>query len=176
MPYKILFIFVEGNDDKRFFNKIIEPKLQKKYDCVKMICCAELKKKKIENFIKSIKSMGADYKADYIYVKDINASPCVFEKKQKVKKHLNIIDEDKMIIVIKEIESWYLAGLDIKESKKFKIKNFSFTDDITKEKFNTLINKKFDSRIDFMLEILKVYSIKTAIKKNKSFKYFYKYL
>lgn len=82
------------------------------------------------------------------------------------------IENDKIIVVIKEIESWYLAGLDDEEYKRFEMHTLSNTDDITKEQFNDLIPKKFDSRIDFLLEILKSFSIEIAKQKNKSFRYF----
>lgn len=167
MDYRRLYIWVEGEDDERFFKKIMEPKLQKKYDFVKTICYAAMKKEKIDNFLKSIKAMGADY----IYVTDINNSPCVTAKKQETKNKLRNIDEGKIIVVIKEIESWYLAGLNDTVSEKFKICIYSTTDTITKEQFNSLIPKKFDSRIDFMLEILKFFSIEKAKQKNRSFRY-----
>ena len=167
MGYRKLFIWVEGEDDERFFEKILQPKLQKKYNFVETRRYVTLKKEKIDNFLKSIKAMGADY----IYVTDINNSPCVTAKKQEAKNKLRNIDEDRIIVVIKEIESWYLAGLGNTESKKFKIRTFSVTDTITKEQFNMLIPKKFDSRIDFMLEILKIFSIKIAKQKNRSFRY-----
>ena len=166
--YKLLFIFVEGDDDERFFNRILSPKLQEKYDTVKIIRYATMKKEKVDNFIRSIKAMGAEY----IYVTDIDNSPCVTAKKEETqKKHPNI-DKDKIIVVIKEIESWYLAGLDNKACKQLKIKNFANTDNVTKEKFNSLIPKKFTSRIDFMSEILKNFSIEIAKQKNTSFQYF----
>ena len=57
MPtYKLLFIWVEGDDDERFFNRILSPKFQEKYDTVKIIKYAKLKKEKVDNFIKSIKA------------------------------------------------------------------------------------------------------------------------
>ncbi len=168
MDYKKLYILVEGNDDERFFGKIIIPRLEKKYDFIKIWRYANKKKGKIEKFIKSIKAMGADY----IYVTDINHSPCVTNKKQIIQNKLKNIDENKIIVVIKEIESWYLAGLDDITSQKLKISNFSTTDDITKEKFENIIPEKYDSRIDFMLDILESFSIEIAKSKNKSFRYF----
>jgi len=73
-----------------------------------------------------------------------------------------------------EIESWYLALLDNNTCRKFKIKlsKIKNTDHITKEQFNALIPKKFDSRVDFMIEILDCASIETARQRNTSFKYF----
>jgi len=170
LSYRRLFIWVEGIDDKRFFQSILEPKLKKRYDFVEIKCYANLKKEKVDNFIKSIKAMDADY----IYVTDINNSPCITIKKNEIQNNLKNIDADRIIVIIKEIESWYLAGMGVAEYKKFKIRNFYCTDKITKEQFDSLIPKKFDSRIDFLLEILKIFSIEIAKKKNKSFRYFIK--
>jgi selenocysteine-specific translation elongation factor len=165
--YKQLFFLVEGNDDERFFQKIIVPKFQKKYDTVKIWKYAQEKTEKISNFIRSIKSMGADY----FYVVDIDQSPCVTAKKKEIKRKLKNVEIDRIIVIIKEIESWYLAGIDNKHCKKLKIQIVENTNNITKEEFNNLIPKKFD-RIDFMSEILKNFSIEVAKQKNTSFKYF----
>jgi hypothetical protein len=167
MGYRRLFIWVEGEDDARFFEKIMEPRLKKKYDFVETRRYAAMKKEKIDNFLKSIKAMGAEY----IFVVDINNSPCVTAKKQGVQNRLRNIDVDRIIVAIKEIEGWYLAGLGNIEAGKFKIRTFDNTDTITKEKFNSLIPKQFDSRVDFMLEILKNFSIEIAKQKNESFRY-----
>ena len=165
--YKLLFVWVEGDDDERFFNKILSSKFQKKYSAVKIVKYATMKKEKVDGFIKSIKSMGADY----IYLRDINNSPCVTAKKEEIRNKYKNIDKDRVVIVVKEIESWYLAGLNNEVCKQLKIKNFANTDNVSKEKFNALIPKKF-SRIDFMSEILKNFSIEIAKQKNKSFRYF----
>jgi len=167
MGYKRLFIWVEGEDDRRFFEKIMVPKLQRKYNFVKTRRYAALKKEKIDNFLKSIKAMGADY----IYVTDINNSPCVTAKKREIQNKLKNIEGERIMVVIKEIESWYLAGLDNIASRKLGIRTYNVTDDITKEQFNSLIPKRYDSRIDFMLEILKIFSIEIAKQKNRSFRY-----
>ena len=108
---------------------------------------------------------------EYIYVRDINDSPCVSYKKQKIQDELRNIDKNRIIVVIREIESWYLAGLDV-SSKKFGVRSFNITNTVTKEQFNDMFSKKFASRIDFMIEILKCFSIEKAKERNKSFKYF----
>ena len=168
MPYKQLWVIVDGNDDERFFERI-KPLLEKKYDSVQIWKYAQEPLKRIKNFLKSIKAMNSDY----FFFRDINNSPCVTAKKEKLKKeYKKTIDVDNIIILIKEIESWYLSGLDAKKSKELRIRTFRNTDNITKEKFNGLIPKKFDSRIDFMAEILKRFSVETAKRKNRSFDYF----
>ena len=168
MGYKRLYIWVEGEDDVRFFDKIIKPKFVGKYNFVEVRPFAKLKKEKIDNFLRSIEAMNDEY----IYVRDINDSPCVSYKKQKIQDELRNIDKNRIIVVIREIESWYLAGSDDVISRKFGVRPFNITDNITKEQFNDMIPKKFDSRIDFMLEILKCFSIEKAKEKNRSFRYF----
>jgi hypothetical protein len=165
---RILFLLVEGDDDERFFQNIIKPKLEEKYERVLIRKYAQVQNAKINKLLKSIKEMGADY----IYVVDINSALCVTGKKKKIRNKFQNINTDKIIVVIKEIESWYIAGLDSARSKQFKIPVFNNTDGITKEQFNDLIPKRFASRIDFMIEILNCYSTEIARQKNKSFRYF----
>lgn len=166
----LLYIFLEGDNDELFFRKIIIPKLEKKYYSIVIYQYAREKKSKIKEFIKSINSM----KSEYIFICDFNDSPCNSSKKEKIKNKIRNINLDKIFIVKKEIESWYLAGLSNYNFKKFKIKPLTLTNKISKEQFNNLIPKKFDSRIDFLLETLNLFSIKIAKQRNNSFDYFHK--
>ena len=78
-----------------------------------------------------------------------------------------------MVVVIKEIESWYLAGIDAKNAARLNVTIPGSTDHISKKEFDRLIPDSFDSRIDFMIELLKCYSLRVARRKNASFKYFH---
>ncbi len=166
--YKMLYILIEGDDDERFFNKIIKPAMNERYDYIQLWRHAQKSDTDVSKFIKSIKQMNADY----IYVTDLDDMPCVTKKKQKIIMDISRIDDGNIIIVKKEIESWYLSGLDKKSSKKCGLKSLNCTDEINKEAFNYLIPKKFDSRILFMIEILKLFSLDVAKEKNQSMKYF----
>lgn len=163
-----LFIFIEGDDDERFFNKIIIPMLANKYDSVKLWKYAQKKNEKIFQFLKSIQAMNADY----IYVADNNGSPCITDRKQRIENDVQNIDKNKINVVAREIESWYLAGINDDSSKKFGIKSYTNTENINKSTFEGLKPRKFSSRIDFMSEILKLFCIDTAKMKNVSFSYF----
>ncbi len=112
-------------------------------------------------------------KADYIIAADINDSPCVTYKKEAIKtRRIKNITNENIVVVIKEIESWYIAGLDESGMSKLGLFYDQKTDDLNKEQFNRLIPNKFISKIEFMQEILKYFKIKTAAMNNKSFNYF----
>lgn len=75
--------------------------------------------------------------------------------------------------MIKEIEGWYLAGLNASESEKLGLPVLETTDHIDKSGFDSLKSSKFQSRIDFMKEILKHFSRETAGARNTSLEYFF---
>jgi hypothetical protein len=111
-------------------------------------------------------------RADYILVVDIDDSPCVTAKKQEAQGNLKNLSQDRVLVVVKEIEGWYLAGLCKDSAKKLGLKEIpESTNTLTKEDFNRLIPKKFDSRIDFVREILKNFSLEIAQNKNSSLRY-----
>ena len=171
MANKRLFILLEGDDDERFFESVAEPLFKERYTMIKIYKYSQKpqKHKKTANFIKSIESM----KADYIYVIDFNNAPCITAKKEEIMGELDYtVTGNKIIVVVKEIEGWYLAGLDEKTSKRLGIrKKIRTTDKITKEHFNQLIPKDMP-RIEFMLKILENYEVGVAEGKNRSFGYF----
>jgi hypothetical protein len=168
MKYRRMWVLLEGNDDERFFEKVIKPILSIRYDSVQAWKYTQETVKRTKNFLKSIGAMDSGY----FFLRDINNSPCITAKKKSVKNKYRRIDINNVIVIVKEIESWYLAGLDSKNCKKLGIKVFRKTDNITKEQFDKLRPRKFNSRIDFMIEILKRFSMETAKRKNKSFDYF----
>lgn len=170
MNYNNLLILIEGDDDKRFFQKLIIAQFKGKYKSPHLIKYSEKSKDYIKKLINSYKQTNSEI----ILIGDINSEPCITGKKNKIQRNCdNVVDENNIIVVVKEIESWYLAGLNDTACKKLKVVCFPNTDNLTKADFKSLIPKSFD-RIDFMIEILKYFSIETAKQKNKSFKYFIK--
>ncbi|HOV21954.1 MAG TPA: hypothetical protein PLW95_04655 [bacterium] len=163
-----LYFLVEGPDDERFFDKIVKPKFKNRYYEIIILKYAEKTKEGVKNIILSIKKIPM---TDYIFVVDINDSPCVTAKKQQIWEKFSYVDLDRIIVVIKKIESWYLAGLDNANAKKLKISSLETTDNVDKGKFKSLVGKESDLK-DLKIEILKHFSTEVAMEKNKSFKYF----
>ncbi len=168
MSYSLFFI-LEGDDDERFFMKIINPLLKEKYPKIQIWKYAQEKSQRILRLLKSIQSM----QADYVFVKDIDDYPCITTcKEQLVCRSNGAMKENKIIIIVKEIESWYLAGCDENCCRKLGIReNLHSTDNINKERFNHMIPKRM-SRIEFMLKILESFNIEIAQQRNRTLEYF----
>ncbi|MCL5960605.1 MAG: hypothetical protein M1358_15095 [Chloroflexi bacterium] len=168
MAFRRLLILVEGSDDARFFGRIVKPRFEESYDWIEVREYAGKGADWVTNLIRSIVAMGADY----IVVADIDTASCVSTKKEEVVSHYPNLDSRSIAVVVKEIESWYLAGLDHSNCRKLKIRYPHSTDSITKEMFNSLIAQNFDSKIDFMMEALQCFSVDVAKGQNQSFRYF----
>ena len=165
--YRRLYVWVEGTDDERFFERTVRATFEQRYDQVSVVRYAKRKGTKIRGYLNSIKAMGADC----ILLADINAEPCVTAKKERLRQRYGV-GSDSVIVVIKEVEGWYLAGLGDEGSAELGLPVLKNTDSLTKEGFNSLMPQRFGSRIDFMVEILKRFSRETARRKNRSFRYF----
>ncbi|NMB77810.1 MAG: hypothetical protein GYA23_01800 [Methanomicrobiales archaeon] len=166
---KRLFILVEGEDDIRFFGRIIKPLLAPSYLSVEIIPYACIKREKVSKFLRSVSLMNNDY----IFVADIDQERSVRDKKQILYYRFSDIDGRSIVVVIREIESWYLAGISPDTAQELGVADVPHTNHLTKEDFNAMIPQHFDSRIDFMFEILKSFSLETAIRKNDSFRFFF---
>lgn len=163
-----LFILVEGGDDIRFFGRIVKPLLVNRYNSVEILPYACIRREKVNRLLKSVRQMNNDY----IFVSDIDFEHSVRDKKQILYYRFSEIDGSSIVIVIQEIESWYLAGLPPDTAQRMGVPSYESTDMITKEDFNRMVPARFDSRIDFMFEILKFFSLEYAAAKNRSFHFF----
>lgn len=165
---KRLFIMVEGEDDVRFFGRIIKPLFSGRYDSVEIVPYACIRRDKVSRLLKSIRLM----KNDYIFVADIDNEHSVRDKKQILYHRFAEVDGKYIVVVVMEIESWYLAGLPSGAARELGVEPGMSTDGITKEDFNRMIPNRFHSRIDFMFETLKYFSLEDAAEKNRSFSFF----
>jgi hypothetical protein len=166
MPYAKLYLLVEGDDDVRFVERIVIPELSPRYDFVQAWKFAQKKPEKVSAFLRSIKAMGADY----LLLGDLNAYPCFPKKKGALLQAFTELESRKTLIVIREIESWYLAGLG--DDNPLGVQAPTDTSGLTKEQFIDTMPKGLDFRIAYMIELLKHFDIRTAAARNASFLYF----
>lgn len=79
---KHLYIFLEGEDDKRYFKAIIEPLLKNKYKIMYYLY-SQQKKEKIISFLKSIEKVT---NWEYIFIADIDLFEDIKSKKLNLPK------------------------------------------------------------------------------------------
>jgi len=168
MSERRLFILVEGNDDERFFARVIIPLITHRYRSVKLIKYACLKSNRVCRFVRSIHRSGDEI----LVVTDIDQAPGVAAKKRILMERFCVVHSSEIMVIIQEIESWYLAGLEESDASILGVHLPPSTDNVTKEMFNSTIPPQYVSRIAYMLEILSRFSIPAACQKNRSFHHF----
>ncbi len=164
-----LYILLEGNDDERFFRILVSPRLLRSYRAVKIWKYARERRQKTLKFIRVLQRTGKDF----LYVRDIDSAPSIKAKKEEIQSSFDhTIPDRSLIVVVMEIESWYLAGLPPPYLNSFGIiLHHQATDTITKEQFNRLIPRHM-ARAQFMNELLRHYDLDWAVRRNASFGYF----
>ena len=164
-----IHVFLEGVDDERFFHRIIKPLLREKEFTVRPpYSFANRNRKELEKILRSLNKQHTEY----IFLTDLDHCRCYTNKKEHITTRIaSNVNQAKIIIVKTEIESWYLAGLDRSSSSYFNINFYENTEIITKSKFKENMPMYFE-KDDFMIEILKRFSISQAKLRNPSFQYF----
>lgn len=167
--YRQMWVFVEGKDDRRFVDRVLRPILERQYDHVDTWMYAQESHDRTVGFLRSLQSM----KVDYLFLADIDESPCVTAKKEALtSKYHRAVEAANVLVVVREIESWYAAGVDDAAWRELAIASPSSTDDMTKEQFRNLMPRRFnDSVVDFMVELLSGFRIDLARGRNRSFCY-----
>jgi hypothetical protein len=169
MDRRLVLVFLEGADDERFFDGVIRPILTGRYNNVVPWKYARRPKDDLKKALKSVR----DQKADCLFLADIDTHPCITSRRQSLlDAYRKRIDPSWVIVVVREIESWYLAGLDDEHAQELRLSPVRHTDGLTKEQFREMMPKRFNgSVVDFMTEVLRGFRSETAKTKNRSFCY-----
>lgn len=179
MSVKVLFVLLEGPTDEKFFSNILKTHLDDN-TIVRPWQYSRQRKAKTLSLIRSIESMKAkSLPWDYIYSKDFNGAICLTEKRNNIIEYFSvsptrqIIAEERMIIVVEEIESWYLAGVSRNFLLDLGVKKWiNMTDNVTKEKFVNFIPKRMPDLV-FRSKIVADFDVELAKNRNRSFGYFW---
>lgn len=176
MDFKILFIFVEGVDDKRFIESVIVPFIQEKgkYSLIKPIEYAVKSSQELRKFIQTISHQTNQ---NYILLCDMdsngNKNATIKNRVEKIiEKYGQVLDKNKIVVVKEEIESWYYAGITNAKLEELGLPILPNTETLTKEEFERMKPKMFITDNDFMVEILKEYVLELGQEKNASLNYF----
>jgi hypothetical protein len=177
MKPKGLYVFLEGPDDERFFKAILQPLFEAEGNFVKPVLYSGMIPSQVQALLKTVKV--ADH-LTYLFFCDLDrqgdSSLCITKRKEKIsEKYGKHVEMARMVVVREEMEAWYLAGITSANKQKLKLPPYTTTDSITKEAFTSMIPNHFTSSNDFMIEILKEYSLSYAVSEatNTSLRYFF---
>ncbi len=166
--YRRLCLLVEGDDDERFCEEVLSPIFQAHYDHVEIWQYSQRKSSKTVGLIRSIDSMSADY----LLLGDIDERPCVTVTKEELNTQFSVLSSDRVIVVRREIEAWYLAGLHEPALRDLGLARVRNVDEVTKEHFDRLVGGE-DEHTNTMVEILRHYDVEVARQRSPSFRYFW---
>lgn len=167
---KNLFVFVEGKEDILFVKNVLHNIFIKHSINVIPIPYQKTRSHDVKNHIKASIAKNQDY----LLLSDLDSHtyPCITSRKdQRINELDGEITPDKIIIVVEELESWCLAGIDttIDEYADFIVPES--TDDITKEDFDEILSNTSFNKNKLLNFLSFNYSVDLAVKRNKSFKY-----
>jgi len=163
-----LNIFLEGSDDVRFFEKALVPVLRTRYGEVRLIPYASLRGVVVDRLIRGLERR----EEEYVIVADIDSEPSVRAKKGVILRRFGRAGPGAVVVVVMEIESWYVAGADDGFLRGCGLVPPGSTDRLTKEEFNALIPRRYISRVEFMLDLLESYSLERGADRNRSLEFF----
>ena len=130
--YREIILFVEGADDRRFAASILLPLAGLIFDNVRVYEYSEQKPTKVSKYLNAIKNIG---NWSYLFVADFDEGPCITLRKSRLTDKYNSLEEKRILIVRREIESWYMAGLDSNCCNELNIPDFIDAHSISKEQF-----------------------------------------
>ena len=171
--YTRLVLFVEGSDDTRFVESVLFPLAQRTFTDIQIYEYAERKQSHVRGYISQIKYIPG---WNYIFTADFDQGPCITGKKSQLMNQFSSLDSERILIIRRLIESWYLAGLNSDSCHELGIQEPRHTNDLTKKQFDDIIPRcktrtRSEARTNFLIETLRRYDIPTARRKNASFNY-----
>ncbi|RMG21852.1 MAG: hypothetical protein D6732_26540 [Methanobacteriota archaeon] len=176
-----LLIYVEGIIDQLFMEKIILPEIKTKTTVIPLKPNSKSGKTAPQKIKSALNSKRKGF-IDLIVLIDSDANNYGGWNKNTKKQRIDQFSKEMGIkpnqiqksiaFAVIEIESWYLAGLDMNARKKLKFKKSKglTTDNLSKQDFYNLCHKEPD--IAFYSEIIEHYKIQEARKNNVSFDQF----
>ncbi len=170
---KNLFVFVEGKEDIIFVKKVLYNLFMKHSINIIPIPYQKTRNHDVKKYIKASKANNHDY----VLLSDLDSHKyeCITSRKnQRIEELNDEITPDKIIIVVEELESWCLAGIDesIDEYADFIVPEN--TDNITKEDFDEILSNTSFNKNKIFNYLSFNFNVDLAVKRNKSFKYFLK--
>ncbi len=127
--YRRLWLLVEGTDDSRFCTEVLRPIFRDRYDHIEIWEYSQKKLSRLSELLQTIRYMDDDY----LLIRDMDDRPCVTATKEAIASRISGLSWDHVVVVPREIEAWYLAGLDDAAYRELGLDRVAEVDSVTKE-------------------------------------------
>jgi len=169
MSSRQLYVFVEGDDDKRLFDQVVRKKLELAFRPIHIVKYAEMANRKVNGFLET----AYESQSRVIFAADIDKSDNSEACSSRCRSSYSELHREDVVCVIREIEGWYLAGLDGQLLRICAPRVPASTDTVGKGQFESLVPKRYGgSVLAFKEAILECFSIRAARQRNSSFRAF----
>ncbi len=167
--WKLITLFVEGEEDRIFAERILKPRLQARYDYVQIHTHANTPDNDLKRHFSSLKRMGSDY----LFVVDYDTGPCFSAiRSEYAERYTPHLPESQVLAARRMIEAWYTAG--VPDKNPFKAHIPHTTEDIDKQAFIKLFGNQAKSRTErreLLQQILELYDWELALQRSQSLRY-----
>jgi hypothetical protein len=170
---KALVLFVEGPDDVRFFQTVVEPKVKvARHSPVLIYEYATKLDRHVNSYIDILNAQAARF--DYLFFVDRDTHASDMACETNLLRRYPKLNTSYVHVVCREIESWYLAGIPKEGLTRLRLPfRGNSTDEISKEAFNRLLPRRnAPPRRVFLINMLRFFSVSEAKSKNVSFRKF----
>lgn len=169
----LLYVLCEGDDDERFFDRVVQPRLSYSEQEVRYFQYAQYPYEDVRNLLHSIRDMrGSGIDAEYFFLRDFDRAPCKESRFEEIDRNYDdLVSRDQTFLVVQMIESWYVAGLENQHPVSMLDDAPPQTDKLVKQDLENMMAEDAD-RFDVLQEILKHFDLDRARYKNNSFEYF----
>jgi hypothetical protein len=150
-----IFFVVEGLDDQRFVERIICPQLKNtRYYFGGIQQHAEMKDVKVKGLIKTY----VDLKFEFIFMCDFDSGPCFTVRKNRHSSRYSPLPNERVLVVKKKIEGWYMAGVDKSFFKKHRLECPGDVENVDKHVIEEMAQRAKMDLTDFKIELLRNYN------------------
>jgi len=163
----VIYFFVEGPDDRDFIDRLLKPMLGKGVGGVLAITYAK-------GGIKAERYLRSQQCSSYICLGDKDDRECFTVARTYIRRIVGLeIEDSRVVIVSKSIESWYLAGADHEMCKKYGIRYEQSVDNINKGIFKSYCSKAELLHRQLVQNLTESYCFETALSRSSSLRYLF---
>ena len=163
-----VYLFVEGQDDVLFVERILKPRLETSFEFVMAIAYASIRQATLAQQARAIQKSGAQLWV----IADYDNAPCLTARRTEVVQRFEAaIAIPQVLLARPEIEAWYCAG--ISEPAQFRVQLPTDIESMTKERFNRLFARMLSRqlRTELLLSLLDSYDWEVALLRSASLRY-----